>query len=118
MRFHVGIGIEIAVAAPSCGPVRRSADRGCGSQIVELGTEVGHVVVIGDGIFETSDFGELYGLVKSDLRLRCFNGKRGIPRPAVRAIEAAAKRMRMAECGVDHSGVRNAEHELVESDAW
>ena len=40
-----------------------------------------------------------------------------IPRASIRAAETAAERVGVAERGVDHRGVRDAEHELLEPDA-
>ena len=43
------------------------------AEIVEVGAEVGHVVVIGDNIVEATDLGELNGFVKADFGLTRFD---------------------------------------------
>ena len=80
---------------------------------MEARAEVRQVVVVGDRVLEAADLGELHGLVERDLSLRRGDLECRIPGAAVRAVEAAAERVGMAEGAVDDGGVRDGRHELV-----
>src|ERR1700730_3018187 len=67
-------------------------------------------------ILESIDFRELYGFVKCDFYLGSLELECRVPSAPIRAVEAAAKRMRVGESSVNNARIRNAEYEGVKAD--
>ncbi len=105
---------EIAVGRQARGEL---LGRPCAADVVKLGAEIGDVIVVGHLFLEPVDFGKLDRLVPGDLGLRGLHRERRVPGAAVRPVETAALRMRMAERGVDDAEIRHAEHQFVDADA-
>ena len=87
------------------------------ADVVELGAEIGEIVVVGDAVVEAADFCVLRRLVERDLSLSRLEREGGVPGPAFRTVEPRAQRMWVGENGIDDPAVRNVKDELMRSDA-
>src|SRR5208283_2007135 len=87
--------------------------------VVELCPEISEVLdIVEDLRMRPVDFLQLFASMKGHFCLGGFQSKGGVPRSPLRAIEPAACRMRIGECGIDDVSVRNAKHQLMDGDAW
>ena len=102
--MHIAVGIQ-------------ERGEGAAAQVVKLPAEVGEVIVQGYVVLEASDFGKLHGLVETHFCLRSPGLQSGVPGAAIRAVEAAAERMRVGERCIDDAMIGNAEHQLTHADA-
>src|SRR5262245_53144907 len=87
------------------------------TDVVQRGAEIREVVIAGDFFVEPVRLGKLDGLVERHLGLRGPQFECRVPGTAIRPVEAAAERMRMAERGVHDAEIGYAENELVNADS-
>src|SRR5271157_4107771 len=84
--------------------------------VVELCPKVSQVLDIFEHLrMWPVDFLQLFAAMKGHFRLRGFQPKSGVPRPAVRTIEPAAPRMSIGECRIHDVSVRNSKHQLMDA---
>ena len=79
--------------------------------------EVSQVIVVGNALVSPVNFGKLYRLMPSNLRLRCFQFEPCIPSAPVRTIEPASQGMDVREGSIDDPARRHTEHQFINTDA-
>ena len=83
---------------------------------MEVGTEVGQVVVIGDAVIKSPNLGVVRGPMKGHLRLRGLDPERGVSNASIGTIEPAPQRMCVAEGGVHDPRVGNGKYQFMQPD--
>nr|WP_263354096.1 hypothetical protein [Acidicapsa acidisoli] len=86
-------------------------------QIVEIGIEVGQVVIVGHVVDEPANFCESHTLMKSHLSLRSADVKGSVPGTTIRAIEPATFGSCMGVGRVNNTCVWYLGNKLLGADA-
>ena len=95
-----------------------TAKFGAPAYVMKLSAKVGEKLDIFEGLgVGPFDLSQILAAMIGHFRLRRFKVECCIPGSTVRAVEPAALQTRIRKGGVQHSRIRNPEHQLVNADA-